>query len=299
MFRILNILTIVVIAGLNQQSVLKADELFSDIRPLSVFDTATTEESVSKPALSSRRITDSKALQKLMQDAELQATVDGVRDVVTEKQLDQLSFPVRVSISEDEVQVQIVLGLQDVQNPVQQLPVETLLAFMAASQKHAPALFSWHGDRKKTELSIVMENKGLTGQALRDQINRLAVIARDNAKLWTLPASSSNDESSAAPAPESAKAETSASQLTGKWSAARSNTEAFAVEFTKPAKFQLVYIKDGQQTRSAGSFTIADNTLTLTGTDGLKLQGNLKIVTPDEFRFQPTGASELVFSKAK
>jgi hypothetical protein len=299
MFRILNIFAVAVILCLNPLPGVQADELFSEIRPLSVFDTAATEDTAQRKVTSAKRITDSAALQQLLKEAAMDAKSEDARSAVTEKQLDKHSFPVLVSISEDETQMQIVLGLENIQNPVQQLSVETLLAFMTASQQHAPVLFSYHGSRKRTELSMMIENQGVTGQALRDQINRLAVIARDNAKLWTLTAG--NNKKDATPAPPESQTTTAApaSRLTGKWSAARSATEAFAVQFTEPATFQLVYIKDRQQTHSTGSFTIADNTLTLTGTDGVKLQGSLKIVSPSEFRFQPTGTSELVFAKAK
>jgi len=60
-----------------------------------------------------------------------------------------------------------------------------------------------------------------------------------------------------------------------------------------------VYINDGKQTKSSGKFTVAAGTLTLTGSDGLKLEGNLTLSSDTEFRFQPKGATELVFAKAK
>jgi len=91
--------------------------------------------------------------------------------------------------------------------------------------------------------------------------------------------------------------------LTGKWTAVKSNTEAFAAEFKADGKFVLVYVRQGKQTRSSGTFLIDSQTLTLNGDTGLKLSGALKSVSNAEFQFSPAttsgSPSPLSFKRAK
>ena len=82
-------------------------------------------------------------------------------------------------------------------------------------------------------------------------------------------------------------------------SAAKSSTEAFGIEFKADGTFNLVYIKSSNQTKSSGSFTIASEKLTLTGTDGLKLEGTVALKSAGEFSFKPASGDALNFIKAK
>ncbi|MEZ6128161.1 MAG: hypothetical protein R3C59_05740 [Planctomycetaceae bacterium] len=291
-------------------STFAADEdLFSEIRTNLVFDHVTPDRTAGAGSIrSARRITDAEALRDLLKVVGFEAKVGGDRSVVTQKQLGKWTFPVLVLLSDDETTVNIVLGLSTIKDVSKELTSETLLKFMTASQNHAPAIFSYHSRRQRTELSVVVKNQDLTGQSLRDEINRLAVIARDNEVMWDNSQAADKAKPTApapaAPAPTTTPTQTTPTQtdsekLTGRWSAARSDKEAFAVEFTAGGTFKLVYINDGQQTRSSGTFRVAEELLTLTGTDGLKLQGKLTVRSDSEFRFQPKDATELVFARAK
>ena len=64
--------------------------------------------------------------------------------------------------------------------------------------------------------------------------------------------------------------------------------------------FVLVHVNQGKQTRSSGKFTLSGQLLTLAGTDGSKLAGNIGGVSGQEFQFQPTGGkgSSLTFKKS-
>ena len=299
MTRILKTLTAAVIVACGSPSFAQDDDLFSDVRASSVFDSsaAANSNSSSSGARSAKRITSTENLRELLKSAGFEAKVASSRAVTTEKKLDSWTFPVMLEIAEDETQIRIVLGLSTINDVAKELPAETLLKMMAVSQKNAPVLFTYDVDRKRTELLLVAKNQGLNGTMLRDEINRLAVMAKSSSDLWNL---KKDDASVAAPKTESNPASAdSTTGLAGKWSAARSAAEAFAVEFTAAGTFNLVYINSGKQTRSTGKFTVADGSLSLVGKDGSKLAGKLTIASETEFRLELQNSKALVFRKAK
>lgn len=277
------------------------NELFSDIRTNSVFDVGTSSTS-SSPV--SRRITSGENLRDLLNSAGFDAKLSDGRIVTLSKNLDPWTFPVLALVSEDEQNVAIMLGLRTISDPTE-LTSEILLKMMEASQKHAPFVFSYKGDRKRTELYTVVRNQNLSGTELRDTINRMAIVAKENASIWakadtseqtasatpTAPNPSSTPETPVAPA-------TPAVELTGVWSAEKSTSEAFAVQFNADGSFNLVYVNKGNQTKSSGKFTVAADQLTLNGADGMKLTGKLSIKSTTEFEFKPENSDKLTFRKA-
>ena len=297
----LRIFTVLTALASGSLTFAEGNDLFSDIRTNSVFDDGAST-TASSPV--SSRITSGESLRDLLNSTGFDAKLSDGRIVTLSKKLDPWTFPVLALVSEDEQNVAIMLGLRTISDPTE-LTSETLLKMMKASQKHAPFVFSYNGDRKRTELYTVVRNQNLSGTELRDTINRMAIVAKENASIWakadpseqtasatpTAPGSSSTPETPVAPA-------TPAVDLTGVWSAEKSTKEAFAVQFNANGSFNLVYVNNGNQTKSSGKFTVAANQLTLNGADGMKLAGKLTIKSATEFDFKPENSEELTFRKA-
>lgn len=297
MFKSISFLTTAVVLSFSSATFADSDDLFSEFSSVSVFG-GNSESSGSKKSGNAvpRRVNSSTQLRDLIKTAGFDAKVASTRAVTAEKELEPWTFPVLLVISEDETMINVVLGLTTIKDVAKELPAEKLLKMMTASQKNAPAMFAYHAPRQRTELSVTMKNDNLTGQMLRDEINRMAVLAKKSADVWA------NDSQKASANPTSPRPTVKQSpapvELSGKWAASKSATEAFAIEFKANRTFNLVYIKDGQQTKSSGSFTVENGSLTLSGSDGLKLTGDLTVSSDKEFRFKPQNSSVLVFRKA-
>ena len=89
--------------------------------------------------------------------------------------------------------------------------------------------------------------------------------------------------------------------VVGKWSAARSKTEAFAMQLNSDGKFMLVAVKNGKETKSEGQFTFREGQLTLAAKDGGKLIGSVSALTADAFEFTPqnVAAGKLTFKRGR
>ena len=294
MFKSFAAITAAVLVSANSISFADENDLFSQFSSSSVF------KETAKDTVESRisdRITSSEDLRDRLKTAGFDAKVVGSRIASCEKKLEPWTFPVLGILSEDEAYVTIVLGLTTITDASKELPAEKLLEMMAASQKHAPALFAFHAERARTELSVTLSNVDLTGSKVRDEINRMSVLAKNTAEIWA------TDQQKQAPTtiskPESSQPPLDiAKEVTGQWSAAKSDKEAFAIAFKSDGTFNLVYINDGQQTKSSGQFAVTQNSLTLTGSDGLKLEGKLTLTSATEFQLELQNSSVLTFKKS-
>lgn len=234
--------------------------------------------------------------------------------VSTKIQHETWSFPTLVTTSDDRSQVILVLLLAVLEDE-QRLSADKLLELMNANRDEAPAFFAYSTKRKRIELYRTLENDGITSEQLRGEISRLAEIAARTQGLWKLetqagakPASPPT-KAGAASKPATAKpptgpvprtAPSAKADLVGRWSAAKSKTEAFAMQLKADGTFVLVHVNQGKQTRSTGRFTLSGQSLTLAGSDGSKLAGDIRSISDKEFSFQPTGgkAGSLTFKKA-
>lgn len=299
MSRLFNIVTVAILFTCGSVASADEDDLFSDVKTKSVFE---DETKTSGAAISTTRITSAEELRDLLKAAGFEAKVASSRAVSLEKKLDPWTFPVLMVISEDEKQVDIMLGLATIKDVTKELPVTTLLKMMTASQENAHMLFSYHAKRERTEVSQVIRNQSLTGLMLRDAVNKMALLAKQTSGVWSTSTNESTvvtDAKVESPAPATPQPATAAPNLAGKWSAARSATEAFAVELKSTGTFNLVYINAGKQTKSSGKFTAKDGSLSLIGSNGLKLEGKLTVQSATEFTFAPANGKELVFTTAK
>ncbi|MCP4787108.1 MAG: hypothetical protein GY903_32120 [Fuerstiella sp.] len=281
------------------------DDLFSDVRTNAVFDSATNSANDANTGTTRpKAITNAETLRELLKSVGFDARTEGNRSVTTTRQLDLWTFPVLVTISENEKTIGIRLGLNVVKDE-QQLSTATLLQLMSASQKHAPSQFTYSAKRQRTELSTFMTGNRLTGRQLRDEINRLAILAKETSAIWAVADTGTDSDRTSPDAPKpQAVPKTlpnsgSQQSLNGTWSAARSDTEAFAVAFRTDGTFNLVYVNNGKQTKTSGKFSITDSSLTLAGSDGVRLVGKLTWVSDREFRFAPQDTAALKFTRAQ
>lgn len=304
MSKFLHTLAAAAVMTLGSASFADGNDLFSDVRTNSVFDNSpagTAEVNTATP----RRVTKPEELRDMLKSTGFEAKVASRRTVTTKKELAPWTFPVMVILAEDETSVSVVLGLNTIKDVDKELPAKTLLEMMNISQNSAPAVMGYHTKRERTELSMVLKNRNLTGQILRDEINRLAIIAKRTDKTWapadapaeTPQQNTTTPQTAPQTAPQSTPQSTGTS-LVGRWSAARSATEAFAVEFKADQTFNLVYINNGQQTKSSGTFTTNAGSLSLTGDDGSKLEGRLSVNSQTQFTLTLNNTAALVFTKA-
>jgi len=309
------------------------DSLFSAVDATTAFDSLDEEEkngSVSSGTLRERRLISANDLIRTLQEGNFEASTIGNRAVATKKQLASWQFPVLVTLSENEQDVMIVLGLRRVSDS-QKVPATRLLQLLETNEKSGRTSFAFNRERNRLELFSLIENSGITGQTLRDQINNLAILARDTESLWNLEEAaggalenSSVTESAGATKIVESQAQTPtkaaqpnspaaqdvpviaavpAKSLHGRWSASRSATDAFAILLNDDNTFVLVSVTGAKQARSTGKFTFLSNLLTLEGSDGSRLGGSVSLVSDSEFRFEPQSAGAtstvLTFRKAQ
>jgi hypothetical protein len=278
------------------------NSLFSRVRVNSVFDSSTSPNSESTRQDSSESIDDVKSklsdagqLTRLLQNAGFESKEVGSRAVSAEKKLGDWSFPLVVTITEDEEWLGIVLILGAVEDQ-KKIATDKLLSLLDANRKYAPTSFAFSPKRQRFELYHLMRNRQLSGRTVRDEINRLAQIATETESLWQQKTSSGKASTN----PQTQTPVTS-STLTGKWSATRSATEAFAIQFNGDGTFVLVYVNGSKQSRSTGKFTLSGESLTLDGQQGFRLTGTVKSLKEKEFEFLPQAAAQgsaLLFKRA-
>ena len=293
MFKSLTIVGAAFVVSLSSVSLADENDLFTEFPSSSVFNETSGNTTSGN---STTRITNAEQLRELLKVGGFDAKVADSRGVTTEKQLAPWTFPVMAVLSEDEANVTIILGLGTITNITKELPADTLLKLMAASQKHTPNLFAYNAERTRTELSFTLKNADLSSQLLREEVNRMAVLAKTTSALWDN-SERSNTNAPATPTRLDPALTNPTVSLTGQWSAAKSDKQAFDVDLKADGTFNLVYLNNGQQTKSSGKFTSVGGLLILTGDDGLKFQGKLIVRSDSEFRFEPLNSTVLVFNK--
>jgi hypothetical protein len=314
-------------------NVTRADDLFSRVQINSVFSqtggTANSPNNGQLPPEGAERrqkVLNIGQLVDLLRDGGLTGQADGDTSVALELPHARGPFPVVIGLSEDREQL-VVLMLLSQLDAQQTLSTERLLGLLAANKEHRPVMFSYSDGRKRIELVLSLTNQEISGRLLRDELQRLAAIADSTASLWeiapasgaiaaqpapqaaapqaTAPLAAAPSATAAAPRQVPAAAPTqvtaaAAAGLVGRWSAARTASEAFAILLNNDGTFTLVYVKDGKQSQSKGQYSIASGQLVLTTAEGAKFSGNLTNVTSKSFDFNPSGstAGKLTFQRA-
>lgn len=245
---------------------------------------------------------------ELLDEAGLQATVEGENAATLELKHNRFTFPIALSVDADRERVRLEMLLTDVTG--QALASERLLGLLATNLDFQPMFFTFSDKRKRIELVSGVANIQVSSETLRDELSKMAAIAESTANLWettatqaTQPAAPQNNNIATQPQRPTQQATTPAasnSSFVGKWSAARSASEAFAMQLNQDGSFVLVYVKDGKQSKSSGKFTLGSGQLILTTSEGGKFSGQLGNQTAKSFDFTPAGgkASKLTFQRA-
>ncbi len=161
------------------------DSLFSSVRASTAFDNDIAANLGNTVAVGAKRLTTTDELVHTLQEANFEAAAGGTRVAATKKQLDLWQFPVLVMLSEDEQDVSIVLGLRAVSDSGK-VPATRLLQLLESNEKSGRTSFAFNRERNRIELFSLIKNSGVNAQSLRDEINRLAILARDTESLWNL-----------------------------------------------------------------------------------------------------------------
>jgi hypothetical protein len=317
-------LSLLVVGQTSYSHSARADELFSRVPIDSVFAPTSPAPAGSQAAPRQvlergQKVLSVSQLADLLRDAGLEPEIEAERFVNVKLQYAKWTFDLALALTESRDEIEVVLKLNELESS--QLPADKLLALLAANREHQPAVFAFSEKRKRLELWRSVTNIDVSPRTLRDEMRRLTAIAESTANLWETANSGGSPLATApvatqaappnavatpsGPAPAttpqaSQPAAKAASPLTGKWSAARSAKEAFALLLKDDGTFVLVYVKDGKQTRSTGQFTLSGTQLTLAGSDGGKLAGTVGNVTATSFEFTPQAgsAAKLTFQKA-
>jgi hypothetical protein len=298
-----------------------ADDLFSSIPIDSVFtppspDTKTTPARSDEKAERIQRVLNITQLTDILRDAGLEPEAEEAA-VLVKLQQSRWTFPIVLGLDEQREQIVMLVRLADFTGKPA-LSSDRLLALLSASRELRPAFFSYSDKNKRIELMMSLNNDSISPRLMREELRRLAQMAENTATLWEVAAANNVATAPAAPATggkpagqnitintnstkqnAAAPAATSAaSSLLGKWSAARTEKEAFAIQLNADNTFVLVYVKDGKQSRSSGQFTLAGGQLTLSGSDGTKFSGSVSGITAKTFEFTPPSSAKLTFQKA-
>ena len=241
---------------------------------------------------------------ELLREAGLEAEVEGENAANVKFQHSRWTFPVAISLDADREKVRLEMLLTELGSNT--LSAERLMGLLGSNIDFQPAFFSFSDKRKRIELVATIANSQVSAESLREELGKLAAISESTANLWestgssAAPAPAAGGNVAANPPAAAAPADAGTSALVGKWSASRSQKEAFAMQLNADGSFVLVYVKDGKQSRSTGKFTATGGQLTLTTSDGGKFAGGISNASARSFEFIPQGgkASKLTFQRA-
>ncbi len=319
-------LSALVVAGASASSS-RADDLFSSIPIDTVFapkgDASPGQARPDEKSERVQRVLNITQLTDILRDAGLEPEADESA-VLVKLQHARWTFPIVLGLDESQERIVMLVRLADLTGK-SALSSERLLALLGAGRELRPASFTYSEKHKRVELLMTIDNDAISPRMLREELRKLGQLAENTAGLWDMSAPNTNVATTpAAPAAGAkagqnltintnggaknaaappagvgaAAAPAAAGSLLGKWSAARSNKEAFAIQLNGDSTFVLVYIKDGKQSRSSGKFTLSGSQLTLTGSDGTQFSGGVSGVTAKTFDFAPPRGTKLTFQKA-
>lgn len=182
------------------------NDLYSEVQTGNVFvtgDSTKETESNETPRIA-RRLTSLEQLSQLVRDANFEVNTVDSHSVTTSKTLEPWLFPVSVTLTDDELNLQICVALGAVADR-QKIDAAKLLALLEANKLHSSARFGFNADRSRTELLAQVRNDGVSAELLRDEINRLTLIAKESDSLWQIePAPTLSRTDSATTMPDAA-----------------------------------------------------------------------------------------------
>jgi hypothetical protein len=139
-----------------------------------------------------------------VRDASFETKTAEGRSVTTSKTLEPWLFPVSVTLSDDELHLQVCVALGAVADK-QKVDAGKLLAMLEANKLQSRTKFGFNSERSRSELLGQLKNDGVTAEMLRDEIHRLVLVAKDSETVWqTDPAQTLSRTDSATTVPNTA-----------------------------------------------------------------------------------------------
>lgn len=287
-----------------------AEELFSKVPVRSVFATSSDQ---AHPGDASRgngsgeqqvpRVSSQEQLATLLQAAGFDTTNVKDRAVMVNLQRGSWTLPTLFVLGEQN-QIWLIMLLSSASSQ-ELIPQEKLLELLTANQDIAPGFFTFSKQRLRAELYWPLPQSAWEANQVRATLERMIEVALQHEKSWDFStlAATDNKQGKETPAePDSAEradVAQAAPVITGKWAAAKSNEEAFALQLNEDRSFVLIHVKGTTTNRANGTFAIENNQLTLSSADGTKIVGTLSVKSQNEFDFQPTKApTPLGFKRA-
>ena len=163
------------------------NDLYSEVQTGSVFnasDSSKGTESNETPRIA-RRITSLEQLSQIVRDASFEAKTVAGRSVTTSKTLEPWLFPVSITLSDDERHLQVCVALGAIADK-QKVDAGKLLALLEANKLEPSAKFGFNTALRRTELLAQIRNDGVSAEVIRDEINRLTLIAKESESLWQI-----------------------------------------------------------------------------------------------------------------
>lgn len=289
-----------------------ADDLFSDVSIGSPFGPSETQGAV--PAQPTpTRLAGPASLSEMLKQASLNPKELDTRIVSLTLQARGTPLPVLMTFNDDHEHIRMVMVLSTLgenESPTS----DQLIGMMDANRENSSVFFAYSKQQRRMELHRIVENRSLTPARLREELTAILRAADRSRELWTVTKSEeppvAENGTTAAPqekpavAPATAEASPPATNslradLFGQWTAARSQTEAFALRLDQQGSFALVTVISGKTSQSKGKFTLEGSKLTLVDEKGTQLVGTVSLKSAKEFNFQAAGSTKpLTFKKA-
>ena len=284
------------------------DGLFSEVAMESVFQTSTSRTPTASKDLSGSvdRVTSVASLLQVLSAAGLEAEESNGR-ATTKLSHAGWEFPVSIAIRIDQDRLDCRLMLTEIGDG-QQASTETLLKLLALGDEQGTA-FSYGTVSKTLQVRAALSNRSITASQLKADLVRMAGFAEEHAELWssltisgTSKAPSAPAATAKSPAPQDSSGNAVANQenqpqsadtlapLLGRWSASLASNEAFAIQITAEAQFQLVHLKAGKSTVSKGKITRSGQQLKLVGEGDLTLNCDVTQSSAKAFALAIKGA---------
>jgi len=293
----------------NETSCLHAeDSLFSEVAMESVFEknaTLSADVAAIGDGQTLDRVTGLSSLILALKAAGFTAKQDNNRGII---QVDHAGWklPVTLEVQVEQDRIVCEMALVEIKD-VTTVTTDALLGLLAFGDVNSGAFFAYDSKTKLVQVRTSIQNRAITARQLKADLLNLASLAEKHADVWSkLNAKPVTTATSTGASTASNVPATNASTFStiGRWAAALSSGESFAIEFGADSTFKLVTIKSGKSSVSKGKTTRVGNQLTLVGDDKVTLNCTVAQSAADKFQLSINDAKgiakvKLNFTKAK
>ena len=277
------------------------DDLYSEVALEKAFISAPQNDAddVDKVVSAKNRVVGKGTLAKLLIDAGYDAKKEDGNTVSTIVRHKQLEFTAYLSLVVHDDRLVIRMPVTTI-NDKTKLSPSKLLELLAIGQEEEDIFCAYSADQSQIELRHIMNNRGVTPNAITEALSGLALAAETHQEKWDEMGESKvfSTETPTSPSdliPPTTPLKTTAPEkpkltLTGTWTASLGKDEAFAIELKTDSTFRLVHLKSGKSTISEGKAKRSGNQLSLAGKDGITITGTVSQTSANEFELAISGA---------